>query len=144
MQERNTFHRGIHPSASQGFTMIELMIVVAIIGIMASIAYPIYGNYAERARRSDGQLALLQAVQSMERCKATNYSFTNCALPVNLQTSPEAYYDLTVAKTASTYTVTATAKTTGQQAGDTDCGTMSLNSVGSKTPTDASKKCWPD
>ncbi len=120
-------------STARGFSLIEVLIVIAIIGILAAVSYPSYTEYVKRTRRSDGHLALLAAVQSMERCRSTSYSYANCAL--TKPASPEGYYamELTPAPTAATFTVVATAQDV--QAGDTDCLTMSINERGQRAFT---------
>lgn len=132
------------PTASNqktyGFTLIEVLIVVAIIGILVAIAYPQYGNYVQKSRRSDGHLSLLQEIQNLERCKSTNYSYTGCAL--SSSTSLEGNYTMTLTGlTATTYILTATG--TGSQATDTDCKVMTVNQLGVRTPA-AAKNCWPN
>jgi len=119
---------------SSGFTMIELLIAVAIIGIISAVAFPSYSEYVRKTRRSDGHLALLNQIQSMERCKSTAFTYTGCAL--SSTTSNENYYDLTLASTASTFTVTATAK--GAQTSDTGCTVLTLNDLGQQSPA----TCW--
>ncbi|MGO1503151.1 MAG: type IV pilin protein [Marinobacter sp.] len=69
------------PRQSNGFTLIELMIVVAIIGIIAAIAYPSYTQYVERARRSDAQGALMGLAAAMERHRTTNGSYMGAGSP---------------------------------------------------------------
>ncbi len=122
-----------------GFTMIELMIVVAIIGILASIAYPQYGSFVQKSRRADGQLALLEEVQALERCKSTRYSYENCTR--SHTSSPENYYAITLERTASTFTITATGQ--DQQANDTACQVMTINQLGERTPDPDTTRCWP-
>ena len=111
---------------SPGFSLIELMIVVAIIGIISAVAYPSYTAYATEARRTDAQAVLMEASQFMERFYTENNRYdqdtggTAVALPAALQESPrdagDKAYDIAVAATAATYTLTATPK--GAQAGD--------------------------
>lgn len=126
---------------SKGFTLIEVLIVTAIIGILSAIMYPNYRQYVTEVRRGDGQLALLDAVQSLERCKASNYSYATCTLSASQLVSPEGYYELTLESTASTYTVSAAA--VGSQVFDTECTPMTLNNQGTRTPI-APATCWPD
>lgn len=125
---------------NQGFTLIELMIVVVIVGILAAIAYPSYTSYVEKARRADGKSALLDAAQRLERCHTQTNTYVGCVFPA---VSPDAFYAVAAtAQTAMAFTLTATPQ--GAQAGDTRCGTYTLTSTGVRTAsgtlTDA--QCW--
>lgn len=131
--------------SKNGFSLIELLIVMAIMGILAAIAYPSYSQYVIKTKRSDAHLALLSAAQTMERCKSTSYSFINCTLTKT--TSPEGHYSiaLTPAPTASTFTIVATPL--GGQTKDTECTTMLIDhrSTRSSTPGAAGQDanmCW--
>lgn len=127
-----------HSRKSAGFSMIELMIVVAIIGIIAAIGYPSYAQHVKKSRRADGQLALMNSAQSMERCKTTRFTYTGCTISASEATSPESYYGIALATggTASSFTIEATAQN-GQE-GDTECSTLSINELGERTPA----VCW--
>lgn len=131
-----------------GFTLIELMIVLAVLGMLGAVAYPSYSSYVTKTKRSDGTLALMEAVQAMERCRTTTFSYSNCTLTSQLTTSPEGYYaiELTPAPTAATFTVVATPQ--GSQTADTDCATISIDHVGNRTSTPGTagaddNGCWP-
>ena len=134
--------RRARPTAA-GFTLIEVLIVVAIIGILAAIAYPSYGEYVKKTRRSDAHLSLLSGVQALERCRATSYSYTGCSVP---GASAEGNYTLALTtQTANTFEITATA--TGAQANDTACSTITLDHLGTQGPlgaNDAPSVCWND
>ncbi len=129
----------------QGFTLVELMIVIAIVGILGAISMSFYGNYVTDANRTDGRMALTQTAASLEKCKAlySAYNSANCnvAFPV---TSDEGLY--TVAATAiagATFLLTATPVAGGYQAGDTDCTTLTLTSSGIEGGTGANvNDCW--
>ena len=123
----------------QGFTLIELMIVVAIIGIIAAVGYPSYTGYVEKTRRSDAHLALMNAAQAMERCRATKFSYATCTLPTHLQESEEGNYNITANAAATNFQLTATAK--NAQATDEECPTLTLNEQGVQGHTGAGP-CW--
>lgn len=126
--------------AYNGFTLIEILIVVAIIGILTAIAYPQYGSFVQKTRRTDGHLALLQGVQALERCKSTSYSYAACVL--SSTESPEDYYAMTLVSDATTFTLTATGQ--NAQANDATCGVMTLNHKGERTPDPDTVECWPN
>lgn len=128
---------------NHGFTLIELMVVVAIIGILASIAYPNYQNSITKSRRVDAQGALMGFAGAMERHFTENNSYCDSAVAtacpvvngvpiVYSTTSPidgsTVYYNLTIqAATASTYNLRATP--TGPQANN---GILEINSTESR------------
>lgn len=123
-----------------GFTLIEIMIAVMIIGILAAVAVPQYGNYLTRAKRSDGHVALRAASQEMERCRTQNFSYATCT--PNTTVSSDGHYTIEISadvtRTSTVYELTAKAKTGGAQANDTDCTEMTIDALGATKP-DA---CW--
>lgn len=133
---------------TRGFTLIELMIVVAIVGILFSIALASYEGYVLRSHRADGQSILLDISAREERFLAQNNSYTadlTTAAGLNLGStaSRDGYYNLTVAacaagSIATCYLVTATA--TGGQTNDTDCAIITYSSIGVKSGTTGN--CW--
>ena len=128
-----------------GFTLVELMVVIAIVGTLAAISMGFYGNYVTTANRTDGRTALTQTAARLEKCKAlySVYNSGNCnvAFPV---TSDDGLY--TVAATAiagATFLLTASPVAGGYQAGDNDCTTLTLTSTGIEWGTGADiTKCW--
>lgn len=131
---------------SSGFTLIELMVVVAIIGILAGIAYPSYTEYVIKGKRSDAKAALLQVQIAQEKYRANNISYGTLAQIGISATSPDGYYTIAVAgNTATSYTATATPLT---PFADTTCGTFAIDKDGTTTSasvqTTSAKvtECW--
>lgn len=125
-------------NSNQGFTLIELMIVVFIIGILASIAYPNYMEYVARSNRSEGQAQLNDVAARQERFFSQNNRYVTTSadlaqlgLPVthNRIVSPTRKYEVTVGSVAGDggYTLTA-----AQQFGDSKCGNLALNAIGNR------------
>lgn len=123
---------------SRGFTLIEVMIVVVVIGILAAIAYPAYTDYINKSRRADGHAALMAAEAELHKVRSAGNAYSTASITTN---SADGFY--TVALTASSatgYTLTATAQ--GAQAGDTPCRTMTIVRSSDGTTAYQPSDCW--
>lgn len=122
-------------SRSNGFTLIELMIVVAIVSILSAVAYYNYSKYAFRARRADGK-NLLTAAASAEERYYTNYNkYSTTAATIGAPTtSDKGYYTLTLANgvTGDTQSYKLTAVPQAPQNKDTGCMNLTLDNTGTK------------
>ena len=114
----------------RGFTLIEVMIVVAIVAILAAIALPSYNEYIRRGHRADARAGLLQAQQWLERA-ATATGVYPTSLPASLTWSGDGTkrYDIALAAGATNAAFTLTATPKGAQVGD-KCGTYTLTHTG--------------
>lgn len=131
---------------SKGFTLIEMMIVVVIIGILASIAFPSYQEYTRRSYRSEGQAFLNDVVARQERYFSQNNSYVTATadygkLGLSNSLSATERYDLKLAKGSGNdggYLLTAEPTFT-----DPRCGNLTLNALGVRDVTSGDKDyCW--
>jgi len=134
---------------ARGFTLIEMMVVVAIVGILAAVAYPSYMNQARKGRRSDAVDAASRVMQAQERWRANNATYsTNLTTIGAPSTSSSGYYTLSVATAAasagSRYVLTAAAVTGTSQASDTGCTSMTVTMDQGANPilVYAPATCW--
>jgi len=132
----------------KGFTLVEMMVVVAIIGILVAIAYPNFADKAVKSRRSDAYAGLQQAAATQERWFASKRAYSINVDPFGSRVtlpSPEGYYTISSAINGMTYTLTATPVAGGAQASDSKCATLTLTSNGKKSSTgtrSAELDCW--
>jgi type IV pilus assembly protein PilE len=144
----------VHKSTVAGFTLIELMIVVAIVAILAMIAYPSYSQYVYRTHRTDGKELLLRLAAAQEKHIAAFNTYANSitAAPISrglglstATTSENGYYTigLTTSTDGSTFTLTATPVADSPQARDV-CGALSIDNALNKTYSgdQTNGKCW--
>jgi type IV pilus assembly protein PilE len=156
-------------SQARGFSLMELMITVVIIGILAGLAYPAYQRHIQETRRSDAHNALSQVVNDLEKfyseCSVYTSNLTatprSCTVPgggtlgrgANANLSMNQYYQLTIdlpgvaGVPAGGYRITATTRAAAAQANDTTCATLSIDSTGTRRATksdasDSSGLCW--
>lgn len=130
----------------RGFTLIELMIVVAVVAILAAIAYPSFNDAVRKSRRGQAKADLVEYAQIAERFRTINNTYAGFDTQYSLpgQSPREAgapeRYRLTYAANGATFTITATPQ--GPQAVDT-CGTLSINQAGVKTNSAGTlSQCW--
>ena len=144
---------------SQGFTLIELMVALAVAGILAAIAYPAYTSHLLRGRRADAISALTAIMQAQERYRSNNASYASTVGDLGVDISKiTPLYDVTLsgANFNIGYVATATPISTGKQARDLTCKTLVMTLTGatpvysatgdpsnSGTNRDTTSECWP-
>jgi type IV pilus assembly protein PilE len=131
-------------SYQYGFTLIEILIVVAIVAILAAIALPSYRSSILKSRRADAIQVLSEGAVIMERCYAQNFSYNAACANTPPAVSAQGFYTVALTSGATTFTLTASAK--GTQVGDTLCQTFSVDQAGQKIGLDSGgaqqSGCW--
>ncbi len=130
-------------NVQKGFTLVELLIVSAIVAILVAIAFPAYSSYMQKVRRGDAREALLLLAENQEKHFLINREYSNNLADIDdgRTTSAHGYYDLSVVSNGQTYTVTALAVAGAGQASDPICGAtvpITLTNTGVRLPV----ACW--
>jgi type IV pilus assembly protein PilE len=161
LDNRDMHHSAYRSGSDSGFTLIELVITLAVLAILAVIAVPSYQDSMRKGRRADALAGLNRLQQAQEQFRANNPAYASAAASLPGGTpaeSPERHYALAVdpaaSSTATTYSMTATAKTTSPQFADTRCRTLrvtmnagtightSFDAAATEDTTNANR-CWP-
>jgi type IV pilus assembly protein PilE len=127
---------------SYGFTLIELLITVAIMGILAAIAYPSYNDFVVRNNRAEAPRELVRLANLQEQLFVDSRSYTANISELGvgstaIWTTPSGFYKISSAVVNSTFTLTAKAQGT-QATNDADCSEITLTDTGNKSPL----ICW--
>jgi type IV pilus assembly protein PilE len=129
----------------KGMTLIELMIVVAIIGIISAIAYPAYQTYTQNARRAVAQGHLLELAQWMEREFTATGTYPNAGMPfiISPKEGGRVDYNLGLITSGATFTLQATVAPAGSQVND-ECGNLTVIQTGATdaAASGAPADCW--
>lgn len=134
-----------HNSGLQGFSMIELLIALACVGILLTWGWPQYLAYVQRSQRAQARVTLLQMAHWMERSASANGSYPlTHPLPANIGAPSDLRYRIQVNSSANTYLLMAIP--TGAQGSD-PCGTLTLNHLGVRAAqnvneTSRAHSCW--
>ena len=138
-----------HQRSIGGFSLIELLIVVALLGIISLFAIPGYQQQIRKANRAEAKIALTSGSQLLERCftEFTSYSNAGCIDTTALDAMGNNFFTFAISRNSTVYTITATANSSKNQHKDTDCVEFSITSTGLKAAEDSaaadtSSKCW--
>lgn len=138
---------GLRHARQRGVTLIELMIVVVIVGILASVAYPSYQQYILRSKRSEGKALLMDIVARQERFYFDNNRYTDDLTDLGFASenpsSAEDNYEASVAEGESGEIETSYAITVTPVFDDSECGALILDSRGTQSSSNGElERCW--
>ncbi|WP_444914805.1 type IV pilin protein [Microbulbifer sp. TRSA007] len=137
-------------SINYGFTLIEVLLVVAIVGILGAIAYPSYMESVRKSNRAEAKVEMNDVAQRLQRCFTAYSAYDDAGCSVaneitdgNTLSTQNNYYSISGVLTATTYTLTALPQSGSAQAGDSDCTSFTLTQAGVTDATGTSADdCW--
>ena len=130
---------------NSGFSLVELLITVAIVGILSAVAANMYGQNVIESNRTEARSALQTAAGVLEKCRSLYGAYDNGNCNYADFTTESGYYDITSdgTITASTFTLTARPAAGSRQVGDDDCTSLSLTNTGARNGTgNDPTECW--
>ena len=129
-----------------GFSLVEILIVITIVAILASIAWPSYQNSVMKSRRTDGKEALLSAAAMQEKMYLQTNRYSSDVSDLGGSTSIEGYYTISVTQAGGNSTFVLTATAAGPQVSDSDCTSFTVDHTGRKRSYDSgateTTDCW--
>jgi type IV pilus assembly protein PilE len=140
----------MYPNTTRGFTLIEILIALAIVGILAAIALPAYQDSILRAGRADGKNALMQVASDQERFYSNGFTYSTKAtplatVPATTLLSRDGNYQITVAACSGGTIATCFKATAAPQGNQTDdsCGNLTIDSLGVRAASGGTvADCW--
>ena len=145
MPTRAQVAAGLRQHRMRGMTLIELMVVVAIVAILSTLAVGSYRRYVLRANRTDATSALLRIQVAEEKFFLQNnvYTIDLSAAGLNVASpTPNGFYNLAVVGAPIATSFQATATATGAQTADTSCATLTINDQGQRNSAPSTTECW--
>src|SRR5207237_9689405 len=145
MPTRAQVAAGLRQHRMRGVTLIELMVVLAIVAILSTLAVGSYRRYVLRANRTDATSALLRIQVAEEKFFLQNnvYTIDLSAAGLNVASpTPNGFYNLAVVGAPIATSFQATATATGAQTADTSCATLTINDQGQRNSAPSTTECW--
>jgi type IV pilus assembly protein PilE len=130
--------RTIQSNKRSGFTLIELLITIAIVSILAVVAFASYSSAIQKSNRYDIQQSLIEVSQVLERHYSRNGEYTNSITDVSVYSSDT--YTISFQNLSSAVYTLSAIPISGSSQADDECGSLTLNYLGTQTPTTSG--CW--